>query len=75
MMSSKKWLSETNHVTQDEADGAPVADGELEGLELADALIACAVRLDTAFSETGNGDCALAFGEAGAGGWEVEENE
>jgi hypothetical protein len=67
--------ADDDHVAQDEADGAPVADGEAEGLALANALFAQAARLDTAFAEAGNSDGALAFGEAGAGGGEVEEDE
>lgn len=75
METSRSQQRETDHVAEDEADGAPVHDSKLERLELAHALIACAVRLDTTLSKTGNGDCALAFTESRCGGWEVKEEE
>jgi hypothetical protein len=65
----------TYHVTDDEANGPPVADGELERLQLAHALVTLGVCLNTSALQTVDSDHAFAVGQALGVGGEIEKEE
>jgi hypothetical protein len=71
------WLDSmsTYHVTHNEANSPPVADGELERLQLAHALVTLSVCLDTSALQTVDGDHAFAVGQALGVGREIKKEE
>jgi hypothetical protein len=65
----------TYHVTEDEANRAPVLDGEDEGLAFAHALGAFCSGGHATLLQAGNGNFPLAVGETGSGRRKVDEDE